>query len=54
MLNWNSFVEENEGILTVYEIKWGKGKIRAAKSWTETYKADVELQNRDNYLDFIK
>lgn len=48
------YVEENQGALTGYEIKWGRGKIRVPKSWVETYKADVKLLNRDNYLDFIK
>jgi len=48
------YVEENQGVLTGYEIKWGKGSIRIPKSWTETYKADVQLLNRQNYLDFIK
>ena len=48
------YVEENQGVLTGYEIKWGKRSIRVPKSWTETYKADVQLLNRENYLDFIK
>jgi predicted AAA+ superfamily ATPase len=47
------YVEENNGELSGYEIKWGKGKIRAPKSWTATYNADVKLINRENYLDFI-
>ncbi|RLD51970.1 MAG: AAA family ATPase [Bacteroidetes bacterium] len=48
------YIEENQGVLTGYEIKWGQGKLRIPKSWTETYKADVQLLNRENYLDFIK
>ncbi len=48
------YVEENQGILTGYEIKWGKKGIRIPKSWTDSYKADVQLLNRENYLDFIK
>lgn len=48
------YVEENQGELTAFEIKWGQGKIRAPKSWIETYKADVKLLNQKNYLDFIK
>jgi predicted AAA+ superfamily ATPase len=47
------YVEESNGELSGYEIKWGKGKIRAPKSWTATYNADVKLINRENYLDFI-
>ena len=48
------YVEENQGVLTGYEIKWRKGNFRVPKSWTDTYKADVQLLNRENYLDFIK
>jgi predicted AAA+ superfamily ATPase len=48
------YVEEDQGILTGYEIKLGKKNIRVPKSWTETYKADVQLLNRENYLEFIK
>lgn len=48
------YVEENQGKLTAFEIKWGKGKLRVPESWTKTYKADVQLINRDNYLGFVK
>lgn len=48
------YVEEDQGILTGYEIKLGKKSIRVPKSWTETYKADVQLLNPENYLGFIK
>ncbi len=48
------YVEENQGALTGYEIKWRKGNIRVPKSWTETYKAEVRLLNQENYLDFIQ
>ena len=47
------YVEENKGELTGYEIKWGKHKIRTPKSWSEAYQTDVQLINRENYLDFI-
>ncbi|MEN8202303.1 MAG: ATP-binding protein [Bacteroidota bacterium] len=48
------YVEENQGVLAGYEIKWGQGKLRVPKSWTDTYKADVHLVNRENYLDFVR
>lgn len=48
------YVEEDQGALTGYEIKWRKERIRVPKSWTETYKADVQLLNYENYLEFIK
>ena len=47
------YVEENQGVLTGYEIKWRKGNFRVPKSWTDTYKADVKLLYQENYLDFI-
>lgn len=48
------YVEERQGALAGYEIKWRKGSFRVPKSWTETYKAEVQLLNQENYLDFIK
>jgi len=47
------YVEENQGSLSGYEIKWGKQTLRIPRSWTETYQADVQLVNKDNYLDFV-
>lgn len=47
------YVEESNGKLTGYEIKWGRGRPRSSRTWTETYHAGVELINRDNYLSFI-
>ena len=48
------YIEEGQGIITGYEIKWGKGKLRVPRTWTDTYKADVHLVNRENYLGFIR
>jgi predicted AAA+ superfamily ATPase len=48
------YIEENQGVLTGYEIKWGKGKLRVPRSWTDSYKADVHLVNRENYLEFVR
>ena len=49
-------VEEREGKLFSYEIKWterGK-KISPPKDWMETYpEAKFKVINRDNYLEFI-
>ncbi|OPY86398.1 MAG: Archaeal ATPase [Smithella sp. PtaU1.Bin162] len=48
------FVEEREGRLFGYEIKWGKVKSRKPKEWLSTYpEASCELINRENYLKFI-
>ena len=47
-------VEERNGKLHGYEMKWGKAKYHPPKEWTTAYpNATWELINRDNYLDFI-
>lgn len=48
------YIEDNKGVLSGYEIKWGKGKVRIPKSWIDTYKAEFKVLNRENYLDFVK
>jgi len=47
------YVEERDGKLIGYEIKWGKKKPKAPKTWIETYDASYELINKENYLDFL-
>jgi predicted AAA+ superfamily ATPase len=48
------FVEEREGRLFGYEIKWGKAKPRPPKEWLSAYpEASFEMINRENYLEFI-
>lgn len=48
------WVEEREGKLFGYEVKWGADKIKPPKDWLSTYsKANFEVITRDNYLDFI-
>ena len=48
------WVEEREGKLFGYEIKWGNKKIKEPKLWRETYKnAEYKIINRDNYLEFV-
>ena len=46
------YVEEDQGKLSGYEIKWAK-KAKAPLGWTQNYKADFECINRDNFLKFI-
>jgi len=47
-------VEEREGNLYGYEIKWKAGKIKPPKIWLEGYKnAEYNVINRENYLKFI-
>ncbi len=47
-------VEEREGKLFGYEIKWGEKKKKPPKDWLTTYKnAEFQVIDRSNYLDFI-
>jgi hypothetical protein len=47
-------VEERDGTLHGYEMKWGKAKPRPPKEWTTAYPdATWNLINRENYLEFI-
>lgn len=47
-------IEEREGVLYGYEIKWGKRKIKPPKDWLAAYKnARYEVISRENYLGFI-
>lgn len=47
-------VEERDGKLEGYEIKWKKDKIKSPKDWLETYKnAEYKIINQDNYLEYI-
>lgn len=47
-------VEDHNGRLSGYEIKWGKAKPRPPKEWVNGYpEATWQLINRENYLDFI-
>lgn len=48
------WVEEREGKLFGFEIKWGKEKSKVPRDWKETYKnSEYKLINQDNFLDFI-
>ncbi|TRZ78395.1 ATP-binding protein [bacterium] len=49
------WVEERDGKLFGYEIKWSnKKKVKAPKDWIETYKnAEFKVINQENYLEFI-
>jgi len=48
------FIEERNGKLYGYEIKWGNKKPQSPKEWKGTYSnAEYKIINRENYLDFI-
>ncbi len=47
-------VEERDGKIFAYEMKWGKTKAMPPKQWQVTYPGAVfESINRENYLNFI-
>lgn len=47
-------VEERDGKLFGYEIKWGKSSGSAPREWKEAYgSAEYSIITRENYLDFI-
>ncbi|MFH1664923.1 MAG: DUF4143 domain-containing protein [Candidatus Omnitrophota bacterium] len=47
-------VEEREGRLFGYEIKYSPQKVKAPDSWLKAYnKASYDVVSRDNYLEFI-
>lgn len=47
-------VEERNGRLYGYEMKWGKAKPRPPKEWISAYlEAEWQLINQENYLNFI-
>ena len=47
-------VEERDGKLFGYELKWSQGKVKPPKAWLEMYgNASFEVINQDNYLKFL-
>ena len=47
-------IEERDGKLFGYEIKWGTKKVKNPDEFIKTYKnASFRVINQDNYLDFI-
>ena len=48
------FIEEREGKLFAYEIKWNREKVSFPKDFINIYpNARFEIINRENYLKFI-
>jgi len=48
------WVEEREGKLFGYEMKWAAKKVKAPGSWTKNYpEASFKVISKDNYLDFV-
>ncbi|HOX79193.1 MAG TPA: ATP-binding protein [Bacteroidales bacterium] len=48
------FIEEREGKLFGFEIKWSNARTKVPSLWLESYpEATFEIINKDNYLEFI-
>lgn len=48
------YLEEREGKLYAFEIKWGKDDVKAPKLFLETYpNSEFFVINKDNFLDFL-
>ena len=47
-------IEEESEVLSGYEIKWNKSRVRPPKDWIQSYpNARFEVIHRDNYLKYI-
>lgn len=47
-------IEEREGKLHGYEVKWSKLKVKKPSDWLRTYEnSQYEIVNNENYQDFI-
>lgn len=47
-------VEERQGRLYGYEMKWGKARAKPPTEWRTAYpEAAFTLVNKENYLEFI-
>ena len=48
-------VEEHQGKLAGFEIKWRKSRVTPPKDWTTAYpSADFQVIHQDNYSKFIQ
>lgn len=46
-------IEERDGSLYGYEIKWGGKSPKVPIEWVDTYNGQYKVINKDNYYDFI-
>jgi hypothetical protein len=47
------YIEEYNGKLKAFEIKYNKSKVSLPKSWKEQYGSNFQLINKSNYQEFI-
>jgi len=49
------FIEEREGRLVGWEVKWAEQKYKTPNDWAKTYpKANISLVNKDNILEIFR
>ncbi|MDH5382671.1 MAG: AAA family ATPase [Cyclobacteriaceae bacterium] len=48
------FVEENNGQITGFEFKWNNRKTRFPQNFMESYKAEGQVIDRNNFREFVK
>jgi uncharacterized protein len=48
------FIEENNGQIVGFEFKWNNKKTRFPQNFIETYKADGQVIDRNNFREFVK
>jgi predicted AAA+ superfamily ATPase len=47
------FVEESNGKIFGFEFKWSGKSVKLPKRFTEAYRAETSLVNRNNFRDFV-
>ena len=47
------YVEEKEGAISAFEFKLNSSKVKTPTLWRDQYKTEVQVINRDNFLDFV-
>lgn len=48
------FIEEKDGLLRAYEIKWGQRAVKPPKDWVRAYpNSQFSLVSLDNFFDFL-
>ena len=48
------YVEESEGKISGYEIKWGMKRVKEPREFIETYNASFNIVDKSNYWKFVQ
>jgi predicted AAA+ superfamily ATPase len=49
------FIEiDGENIMTAFEFKWKKDRVKTPKNFFDNYGVSVKIVNQENYLEFVK